>query len=112
MGKNIEAKALRGVKIIDGKEYDTYTIVVKNSGYDNRAGFAMDALEEMNRVSRIRLGGEFIPKFDHSYDIANVLAFVNYRPGQKLFREMLKMTDGNLLSGHRPVNVLLDENLQ
>jgi hypothetical protein len=112
VGKNIEVKALRGVKIIDGKEYDTYAIVVKNSGYDNRAGFAMDALEELNRVSKIRLGGEFIPKFDHSYDIANVLAFVNYRPGQKLFREMLKMTDGNLLSGHRPVNVLLDENLQ
>lgn len=97
LNDNIEVVKTRGVKIIDGVEYDVYVVTIQNAGYDNRLGFGTDFLAETSNVSHQRLGRELIPGFSPVADIGNSLAFVETGIGRDMFREALKHTDGTLL---------------
>jgi hypothetical protein len=98
LGDNIELVKIEGAtKLVDGVEHDMYVITVKNAGYDNRLGFLVDWLEEVNRMAKLRLGSELIPGFDHQIDIGRRLAFINTTKGRELFQAALDLTEGQLL---------------
>jgi len=97
LGENIEVVRLAGTKVADGVEQEVYIVTVKNVAYDNRLGFTVDWLEEVNRIASKRLGGEIIPGFDHSVDVGASLAFINTSVGKELFSKALELTGGELL---------------
>jgi len=97
LGNNINVVKGRGTTLIDGVEYDSYTITIGDVAYDNRLGFTTDMLCEANQIAFQRGLGEIIPGFDPMADLGDHLAFVNSPSGRELFANALAKTDGSLL---------------
>lgn len=101
LGDNIDVVKMSGVQVVDGTEREVFVLTVKNAAYDNRLGFTVDFMEELNRISQATLGQEVFPGFDHQVDLGDGLAFINSPLGKQLFAAAIKKANGEILLGHK-----------
>jgi len=98
---NISVVRQKGVRIVDDTEYVDYILTINNAAYDNRLGFTVDFMEELNQVANARLGQELIPEFDSFRNLRDAMAFIHSREGIALFGSALEQTRGEVVMDAR-----------